>query len=111
MGKKPLQQLRLKKRKTPKINVENMASIKKCPQKMKLIEDTSQEDLNYKNKLTAKKHTEIDSIRAFELQQMSYIFNFVLFARREDQKCLRMTSLSVVLMTNTTRSYFILLTI
>lgn len=42
------------KRKTPKINVENMASIKKCPQKMKLIEDTSQEDLNYKNKLTAK---------------------------------------------------------
>lgn len=54
MGKKPLQHLRLKKRKTPKINVENMASIKKCPQKMKLIEDTSQEDLNYKNKLTAK---------------------------------------------------------
>lgn len=53
-GKKPLQHLRLKKRKTPKINVENMASIKKCPQKMKLIEDTSQEDLNYKNKLTAK---------------------------------------------------------
>lgn len=54
MGKKPLQHLRLKKRKTPMINVENMASIKKCPQKMKLIEDTSQEDLNYKNKLTAK---------------------------------------------------------
>lgn len=54
MGKKPLQHLRLKKRKTSKINVENMTSIKKCPQKMKLIEDTSQEDLNYKNKLTAK---------------------------------------------------------
>lgn len=54
MGKNPLQHLRLKKRKTPKINVENMASIKKCLQKMKRIEDTSQEDLNYKNKLTAK---------------------------------------------------------
>lgn len=26
MGKKPLQHLRLKKRKTPKINVENMAA-------------------------------------------------------------------------------------
>lgn len=37
-----------------KINVENMAFNKKCQQRMKLIKDTSQEDLNYKNKLTAK---------------------------------------------------------
>lgn len=48
---KNLQHLRRKKeRKTSNINVDNMASIREMPAE----NETSQEDLNYKNKLTAK---------------------------------------------------------